>query len=196
MTVVFSDDFNRANEALDASANWSEVAGTTDVTSNQMVTQSALVATTASAFTAITEMQVTVTMVGATSDGGPIARKNTTAAVQTFYELDVYASNSDLYRYIAGVATLIDNDAATLAAGAVMVLKTEGTGATVTFTCSYNAIARLVGITDTNAARIVAAGYAGVHNYVGTDEWDNFSVDDLAGGATLRRYTLTTLGVG
>lgn len=184
MTVVFSDNFNRANEALDASANWSEVSGTSDVTSNQLVTQTAIVATTGTAHTAIADMKVTVTMVGASSDGGPIARKHTTAATLTFYEMDVYTSNSDLYREVSGGVTLVDNDAATLAAGAVMELQTVGTGATVTFTCSYNGIARHVGITDTNAARIVAAGYAGVRNYGGTDEWDNFSVDDTAVAGT------------
>ena len=198
MAVVFSDNFNRADEALDASANWLEISGTTAIVSNVAHNSDvALFTTTATAHTAIADMKVTVTMVDAASDGGPVARKHTTAATLTYYELDVYTSNSDLYRYITGTATLIDNDTATLAANSVMELQATGTGATVTFTCSYNGTARHVGITDTNAARIVAAGYAGVHSYTSSDNWDNFSVDDtIVAGGTVRRYSLPLTGMG
>ena len=185
MTVVFSDNFTRADEVLDASANWVEVSGTWAIVSNVLHNSDiALCSTTATAHTALADMKVTVTMVDAASDGGPVARKHTTAATVTMYELDVYTSNSDLYRYITGTATLVDNDAATLSANSVMELQVTGTGATVSFVCSYNGTARHVGITDTNAARIVAAGYAGVHSYTTSDNWDNFSVDNTAGGAT------------
>lgn len=179
MTVVFSDNFNRADN-VDPGANWSEDAGTWAIVTNALNGQAAssVVRTTTTAHSAIADMEVTVTQVDSAFDGGPIARK--AAAALTYYEIDCYTGTIELWRYVAGAGTLVASDTITLTAGSVIIFRVTGTGATVSFTVTYNGTGKLVGTTDTNASRIVAAGFAGCKTYTTNDSFDDFSLDDLA----------------
>ena len=196
--AVYTDDFNRADN-VDPGTNWTEDGGVWAIVSNQMSCANGASAVGASTTTtlhpALADCEVSVTEVDTSSwDGGPYIRKQT--ATSTYYENDCYTGTSDLYRYVAGVASAaLATGGITLAGSAVIKIKATGSGATVTVVGTY-AGTQEWSYDDTNALRITGAGQTGLKAYNNDMQFDNFSVDDLASGATLRRYTLTTLGVG
>ena len=187
MTVVFGPDtFTRADEAPSIASPWNQRAGTVQLLSNMLALRAAgsIAEVLTAGHAAVLDAKVTATHVDAAIDGGPILRLQ--AGALTYYEIDAYTGNIEIYRYVAGaISAAIGNTAITLAAGSVVTFEATGAGATVTFTATYNGGAVCVGATDTNAARIVAAGQTGIKCYTVSDDWDNYQAEDLAVSTTV-----------
>jgi hypothetical protein len=192
MSVIFSDDFNRA-DSTNLGGNWSEASGDSSINTNRLragiwaasVPGQAL--TTTSAHSAIADCKVTITQhkTGSNADGGPIARVATSGSSPKMYTCDVYTGRCELYRHdSSNTGTLLGSGVAiTQAADKVIALEVSGTGATVTVKSYYDGVQQ-ESVGDTSANRITSANQTGVYNWRsvsdGDCDYDDFSVDDLA----------------
>lgn len=190
MSVIYSNSF----AVDDLATNWTVVTGTWAVTGGVLRLSAGatprLIRTNSTAYASVADMRVTVKRVaGTTFDGGPTVRHQSGA--DTCYYLDATGTNAvDVFRRVAGV------DSATLgtrtvahANGDTLGLEVSGTGATVTLKVYVNGVQQGADILDTNAARIVAAGWGGllVWSNASNYDFDDFSVDNLAAGTTLEQ---------
>lgn len=167
MSTIFSDNFNRADSATVDATNWNEV-GPTDwnLASNAVTTGGGgtfFLILTDAAMTNLVDSRVScrrVSSVG-TFDGGPCARSTNDGA--TMYFLDAVGTNSvTIWRSNSGSDTQIGASASpTLDDNDVYTLEVTGSGATVTLKAYVNATLVLT-VTDTDAARITAAGKMGI----------------------------------
>lgn len=189
MTVIFSDDWSSGS--INAT-NWTDESGTWGVVTGEVrCTQAAQrhLKTTTAAHAAIADVLVTVRRASATNfDGGPVARSNVTGSSPTVgscYLLDAFDTNTiEVYRRVTNVNTLLTSITATHADGDLIGLRVTGTGASVLLEVLVNGV--VVGsVSDSNAARITAAGQTGHWSFVASSFMDDFSVDDLASGDTL-----------
>lgn len=187
MAVLFSDLFNRANNAVVDATNWTENNGSDwSLSSNAAAAATpgaspSSLLTTASAHAANTDVKVTVTQVVDASDGGPVARWTGNASTSTGYAVDVYNPNHvELYRYNGSSSgTLLGTGVTvTQVANGVIAIETSGTGATVTVKSYYQGVLRET-VGDTNANRITAANRTGVYAW-SSGSYDDFQVEDLA----------------
>lgn len=189
MTQIFSDNFNRANEELNASANWTEDTGDDwdvvggDHLNNTSSTNPGICRTTTTAHAALADVEVSVkNFTAATFDGGPCVRMPAGAGgAETFYYADVFGSTFQIYRRDAGTDTAIGAAGSiTLGANKIIKLKATGTGATVTLIGTYDGIEE-VNTTDTSGSRITTAGQTGLLSWISAADadFDDFSVDDL-----------------
>lgn len=127
MTTV-SDDFNRANEALDAGpwtlVNWSGTSAGFNIVSNQLVMQS----TNRSGAIHDTPLTTDDHYVEATLvdfDGGVGARFDDLGT--TGYFVNVYSADAELWKVVAGTVTLLDfNLGAAIAAGDKIFIQVVG----------------------------------------------------------------------
>lgn len=194
MAVLFSDDFNRANESLDASADWTERKGNYELVSN-MATLSgvgawgpALVAhcNSSDITTADYSVQADCNRNGASSWMGVAGRR----VDYSTDDSDLYCvigSSTDgewrLYKQVSATWTQLDSYAATIADATFYTVKLEMNGTTIK---GYIDGTERLSATDSSLS---ASGDAGISNYesgVGTGyQFDNFTADTLAaGGAT------------
>jgi hypothetical protein len=201
MAIIFSDDWSsgsiNATNWLDASGTWAVVAG--EVRCSQAAQRH--LKTTTSAHAAIADVLVTVRRAsGVNFDAGPVARSSITGSSPTVgscYLLDAFGTNTiELYRRVTNVNTILGSAiTASHADGDLLGLRVTGTGAAVLVEALVNGV--VVGsFSDTDAARITAAGQTGHWSFVASSFMDDFSVDDLSGGSVLRKNSLMRLGVG
>lgn len=193
MTVIFSDNFNRADSDTVDATNWTEVTDV-DILSNQVrgVIASGgawpIIYTTTSAHAAIADVKVTVTQVESTGDGGPCARVTESDATPTMYSLDAFSNTLETLRYNnSATATVLQSSSITSVANGVVALQVTGSGATVTLKAYYQGVQVGADISDSSASRITAAGQTGIQIFAtGADgDYDDFSVDDLVSSATV-----------
>lgn len=185
MATLFSDAF-----ATLSGTNWTQEQGTWSATSNQLrvtaVNAYREIRTTTSAHAAVANCKASITRrtSSASFDAGVIVRQSGSGATTSGYYLDAYSGNTvELFRRVAGVDTSLGSRTTTLANGDVYTLEVSGTGATVTLKAYKNGVQLGADFTDTNAARIVAAGQAGVIAWANIiHDFDDFLLEDLAGG--------------
>lgn len=194
MPVLFSDDFNRANNAS-LGGDWTESEGSWEIDTNRL--QSAAPgAGTAATCTCIghadvADVKVTVTQVNSGGDGGPLARHNGGNNINVggsnnvrCYNVDVYPSVCEIWRYDPGVGSVLLRTAAiTQVANGVMRLEVSGVGATVNIKQFYQGTQRGADVNDTDANRVVVADATGMLTYSssgtsgGVGDYDDFMVE-------------------
>ncbi len=110
---------------------------------------------------------------------GVIVREITNGASHNCYILDVTSDSTyDVIRNVAGTWTkLVDGGAIGDATGLIVRLEVSGVGATVTLRVYLAGVQVGTDISDTNAARLVAAGAPGIYSY-----GNHMILDDWAGG--------------
>lgn len=210
MAVVFSDNFNRANGDITAEANWDSTNSSPwSIASNQLSAGSGgtikRLITTTSAHAAIADCKVSIVRrLGANFDGGISVRDNgADVGTETCYFLNVYGTNNiEVYRRVSGAETLIGSITQTHADGDTYTLEVSGTGATVTLRVYRNG-SLLNTFTDTSGSRITSSGRCAVITFHNGDLFDDFLVEDLAGGSAsvtgtgaLAAPTATVSGTG
>lgn len=144
-TEVFSDDFNRANEALETSANWTQIFATNssfDVVSNALDFTSTLGAAsslqTATGATLSNDQYGELKIASITNAGGNVvigvtARDTSTGAGTSrnfyYWSYNHESGNNllELRTCVGGSFTTIDSSAQTLAANDVLRIECEGT---------------------------------------------------------------------
>lgn len=185
MAVIFSDDFNRADNT-NLGANWTEQAGNAAIVSNALRMDPAgaptSVITTVAAQPARTDCRAQITQKSAgIADGGPIVR---VTALLTYYACDLFTGRCELYRHNGSLSgTLLGSGVAIVqVADGVIALETSGVGATVTVKSFYQGVLKET-VGDTAAGRLVTNGQTGVYNWAASGttvlDYDDFSVDDL-----------------
>lgn len=190
MATLFADSFTRADGNLDDDATWASSGSnswsiTTNRASNNTGGVGSRVLTTTSAHAAVADCKVSVTRrLGASFDGGVTARDDGAVfGSMTGYFLNVYGSNNvEVYRRNAGSETLVGSRNSTHAVDDVYALEVSGTGATVTLKVFKNGAQLGADLTDTSGSRITAAGRCGMISFHSGDLFDDFLVEDLAGG--------------
>lgn len=197
--TLFSDDFNRANNATVDATNWTEnAAGDWSITTNKVRSVNPITAlvTTTSAHAAIANVKVSYkrALTGSSWDTGILVRANSTGT--SGYFLDPIgtgpASTMDIWR-IDGPAMTNDVQVGstvtglTLADGDVYGLEVSGTGATVTLKAYLNG-ALVLTVTDTTGSRITSPGQTGIINWNNTNDFDDFLVESLAGSTPVPVY--------
>ncbi len=207
MTTLFSDNFNRADNATVDATNWTEnAAGDWSIVSNKVrsVNPLTVLVTKTAAHAAVADCKVSYkrALTGSSWDTGVLVRTNSTGT--TGYFLDPIgtgpSSTMDIWRIdgaltsdvqIGTTATGLDlNDGDTYA------LEVSGTGATVTLKAYLNG-ALVLTVTDTSGSRVTAAGQTGIINWNNTNDFDDFLVEDLGGGGgAVAPPMLMLLGVG
>lgn len=203
MANLFSDDFNRSNEELGASADWTERYGDYDIVSNEVQTISsgtsfAIVAHIASSHitTADYSVQAECSRNGGISWFGVCGRR----VDYSTSDSDLYTciGNSSLgawrlYKRVSGSWTQLDTYAATIASATYYTVKLVMNGTAISV--DIDATERL---TATDSA-LSASGDAGLCNGSGINAttylFDDFTVDDF-GVAGAGSHLLTLLGVG
>jgi hypothetical protein len=211
--AVFTDDFNRADSDTVSATNWgAEISGggtgaDLDILTNQLRGVSkgsgsfALIGTTTTAHAAIADCYSQITQVQSGGDGAAMVRLTEYDATPTMYVCNVFSNTIETLRYNnSSSSTSLQSSAVTSANNGVIKLQVTGSGATVTLKAYYQGSQVGADISDTNASRITAAGQTGVVIYtIGADgDYDDFSVDDLTGGATTAVVVraLMTMGMG
>lgn len=183
MAVLYTTNFS----SDDLATNWTVVTGTWAVTGGVLRVSAGgtprIIRTDSTAYAAVADMRVDVKYAAGTSfDGGPTVRHQ--SAADTCYYVEASATGIDVFRRVAGVdsATLGSRSGAAL--GDTIGLEVTGVGATVTLKVFKNGVQQGADILDTNAARIVAAGWGGILEWssTGDQDFDDFSVDDLVSG--------------
>lgn len=179
MAVVFSDDFNRANN--DTVGNgWTERGSDFDISSNTLVTSNTNQADTchhaSGASGADYDVQA-VMQVSPGSIGGVVGRRvNFGGGTDSdFWAAYIGAGNSYLYKRISGGYTNVDIFARTI---------NNGTNYTVKLTMSGNTVKGFTDGVEENSyteAVLTAAGDCGVGNYASL--WDDFQVEEAGGAA-------------
>jgi hypothetical protein len=192
MTVLFSDDFNRADNPVDTgNSNWDRNASTWNVSSNELQHAEtsfnlAPLETTTSAHAAVADCKASiVARTGAGFNGGPVARKQ--SGVNTYYTVRVQEPNSTLtiMRLVSDADTdLLIVGSYTHTIGDKITLEVSGTGATVTLRAYRNDVQVGSTYSDTDGDRITSAGQAGAKDwdFSASNLYDDFLVEDLAGG--------------
>lgn len=187
-TSLFSDDFNRADNATVSATNWTEnAAGDWSIVSNKVrsVNPLTVLVTKAAAHAAIADCKVTLkrALTGTSWDVGVLVRTNSTGTTGYFADplgtgpsstLDIWRIDGSLSTdvQIGGTVTVDIND------GDIYALEVSGTGATVTLKAYINGVLKLT-VTDSSASRITAAGQTGIINWNNTNDFDDFLVEDL-----------------
>ncbi len=186
MATLFSDDFNTGTEPN--STNWTESSADWDLVSSRLRCVSnpgaiRFCQTTTSAHAAQTDVKAGVTRItGSGFDGGVAVRTN---GANTMYYLNAYGSNNiDVYRRVGGADTLVGSRNQTHAANDIFALEVSGTGATVTLKVYRNGTQVSTNLSDSSGSRITASGQTGVIAWTEPLDYDDFLVEDLAGGAT------------
>lgn len=190
MATLFSDNFTRADGNLDDDATWASSGSNswsiaTNRASNNTGGVGSRVLTTTSAHAAVADCKVSVTRrLGASFDGGVTARDDGAVfGSMTGYFLNVYGTtNVEVYRRTAGSETLVGSRNSTHAVDDVYALEVSGTGATVTLRVFKNGTQLGADLTDSTGSRITAAGRCGMISFHSGDLFDDFLVEDLAGG--------------
>jgi len=190
MATLYSDGF-AGTGAL--GAEWNSNSASYDRASDELrhsdtAFQMEPLETTTTAMAAVADCKVSITArTGAGFSGGPAVRKQ--SGVADFYYLRVHEAGSGLLveRVTddgATEANLLTVGSYTHTIGDKLTLEVSGSGATVTLRAYRNDVQVGSTISDTDAARITAAGQTGVKawNYTDTNLFDDFLVEDLAGG--------------
>lgn len=199
MATLFSDSFNRADNATVDATNWQENGGWAIATNRARSdgtsgTPPVTLLTTTSAHAATADCKVSATQVSASaSDGGPVARwvAGSSGATSQGYAVDSYTSGGDkceIYRHdVAASGTLLRTASITRVANAVLRIEVTGTGATVTVKQFYNGVQQGADVSDGSASRITAANRTGIFSWVNgatTDsDYDDFLAEDFASAA-------------
>lgn len=195
MTVIFSDDFNRASLGT---TNWSDEAGVWSIDSSIQLASSSssfrVLNTTTNAHGALADCKLTFTRRSATFDGAVVARSTISGATSgtgSCYVINPFNNNEvDIIRRVAGVNTSIGSiTGITHANGDVIAVEVLGTGATVTFNVYKNG--SLLGtVQDSSGLRIVTAGQTGFVVFTSSCRFDDYSVDDTSSGSVVNTNTL------
>lgn len=189
MAVIFSDDFNRASLGT---TNWSDETGTWSIESSTILACSTgsfrVLNTTTTAHAAIADVMVTAKRASATGDWGIIARSSMSGATSTTgncYIFNIYETDTvEFIRRIGNTSNTIGTAFTGVphANGDTYSLKVTGSGATVTLTGYINGV-QVATVGDTAGNRITVAGQTGFVGFNSSSRYDDFSVDDLSGGA-------------
>lgn len=175
--VVVTDDFNRADELLGASANWDygdhQVGA---VVSNQLSLQGTFGRDTAywSADTFQADCYVQADYITASTHDGGLALRISTGDVDPDHG-DLYAardnnSGTDIVKFVGGSFTRIGSDGGDPSQGAWYF---EADGSTLTLDIDT---VQTIQVTDTS---ITAGGYSGFITDGYSGVWDNFEAGDL-----------------
>lgn len=179
-TVEFTDDFNRSNENLEVSADWTKAAGQAAVSSNQVTVSATAMEYILSSASSDADQYAQVTIVTALGAYGINLRSDDDFS--DGYHVQFRQSNGDIiiYRKVGGgFAPLTTLTSITHSDGDVISAQVSGTGATVTIEAFIDDVSQ-GSVEDTNAARITTAGRAGIRtNNTGT-VFDDFEAGILA----------------
>lgn len=182
--TTISDNFNRANEALDTGGVWVEVSPTDwTVTSNQVVYGSATATALARHATALSsddhKASVSVTAIGASGLVGAAARSSTDAAPNHDTYIVGLGATSVIFRKIVnGSATDLDTSKSV----------TPSVPDTIEIECNNSTmISRFNGVQQHNFTDTSLTGnlYCGLYMRRTTDALDDFNAQDLTTGYTL-----------
>jgi len=186
-----SDNFNRGDEELGVSSDWTEVAGDWEVQSNQVValTQTNMVAKHNTALSSDGHYAQVVcdSESGPTNEAemGVLIRKHATDATLTYYAawLDYYADNWMVYKRVGGGFTLIDWDSYALTPGTPTTIYMENTEDDLM-------TVKVGGVTQYSGTQSDITGnlYVGMHGYKASAAkplGDDFEAGDL--GVVTRR---------
>jgi len=188
MSVLFSDNFNRADSATVDATNWTENESGGDlwsIVSNQLSRSVGgpflrLIAKTAAHATIANCKSSVKRITGTGFDGGPCVRSDASGA--NMYYLDIYQDDlCEIYRVNSGSHTLVGAATVAHAANDVYRLEVSGTGATVTLKMFKNGVQLGTDASDSDVNRITAAGQMGVVSWTAS-VFDDFLAEDLAGG--------------
>lgn len=193
MSTLFLDNFTRA-DAGNLGSNWdADDSGTNidwDLDTNTAEAQGDQshgnwIRTTSSAHADTADVKITAVHITATPNGGITGRVTAVGASPTGYSLFASSNNITAFRTNAGTEVQLGSGSSvTLTAGQGPSLELSGVGATVTVKTYYNGVLKET-ISDSSASRLTTAGRTGLTNWasVGTNSrWDDFLVEDLAGG--------------
>lgn len=207
MATLFTDAFGSLN-----TTNWSVEFGTCGITLGKLNFNGSGAAfnwlqTKVAAHAALLDGSATVGPSQGGYDGGPMLRVSGSTTSPTCYYLDVIEGSTtcSIYRRVAGSDTLVSNVTLGVAATTANVFKFEatGSGGTVTFKVYQDGVQQDSNKTDTNGARIVAAGRTGLCSWNATTRFDNYAVDDATAsvsadltGTALAAFTETDVVTG
>jgi len=193
--VWFADNFNRADESLGASADWTERAGDHNVVSNRVQNNTAVRTLshigTGPISGADYYVKCTVNLASSGSFVGAGGRRtNGTGTESTYYACYVRQSANTAYIYYVndGTHNLIDSAAFTLSLSTDYVLQLNINGTTISL--DIDATTDVCTGTDSNISgsgdacmQMAGSGAAT------TNIWDDFEVDTLAAAAN-RNYDI------
>lgn len=191
MTVIFSDNFNRASLGT---TNWADDTGTYSIESSTVLACSSgafrAINTTVTAHAAIADVMVTAKRASVTFDGCLIARSSMNGATSTAgdcYFMNIFETDSlEFFRRIGSSSNLLGSTftGVTHSNGDTFSLKVTGTGATVTLTGYINGV-QVATLGDSSGARILVPGQTGFVGFNASSRYDDFSVDNLLGGGSV-----------
>lgn len=185
MTVLHADDFNRADSpTVDALKYTGSSIGDFSVAGNRLhaVSSSTFIVTTANAHAAFVDGKVSITILNNTTlDAGPMIRATSDGSQGYFADYLAATSIMNVWRRIANSDTQVGPDLTSfsLTIGDKFTIEASGTGTTVTLKVYVNDVIVWT-FGDTDAARLTAAGFAGLAHFLpnGVD-YDNLLVEDL-----------------
>lgn len=195
MAELFSDDFNRANEELDASADWTERGGTIDldIVSNQVDTttnpNAEATAYISSSYITTADYRVTCDInrnTSTNSEGLCIRRVNYGSDRSSCYNILINATVMSIWEWLGGSgwSQIGSNQTITMNTNTFYTCYIEVDGSDITVDFDSGAV-NYGPQTDTTLTASGDCGFQLGESGAGSFSWDNFVVDDLvAGGAT------------
>lgn len=168
----FTDDFNRANEALEASSNWNALLGTgLDVVSNAVsVTANGAQVFECVGATLAADQYAEATLATVASNAGVMARCDGTT--DNLYFFRTSGSQWQMFRTVSGATTQIGTNVEAPTAGDVLRIECSGT----TIRGLVNGVQK-ISVTDSTLSSGASAGFRCFNTSGGI--WDDFSMGDL-----------------
>lgn len=194
--AYFTDNFNRTNSST-LGGNWSRILGSTGRIFSNMYGASDNTEN-REKNTSVSLAEVTVTGVLVDSTVGASCQLMSRLQSDGSHYLGLFSTTTsntkvafDVYRFSGGGYTQIGTASAQLnkTTSGVCKFTVSGTGATVSFSGTYNGSAYTFTATDTSASRITAAGAVGIRMDTGLKG----SVDDFTAYANTTSLTVTGL---
>lgn len=184
-STTYTDSFTRANEALDADANWQELSGTWTVTSNRAQLASGSSAVQYARWNG--DLSSSDNYAQASCDCSSNSYQGVTcryqSAANTGYacEVEWLEDVVALYKFVTGTSTSLGSASSIVnTPGTPVVMKTEANGSAIK---SYSAGVQRVSVTDTAVSSGLRGGLWGYDN--ATDYFDDFEMSDLAASSIL-----------
>lgn len=192
MTILFQDNFNRADNPVVDAVMWTEnAAGDWSIVSNKLRSVNPITSliTTAAAHADIADCKVSFkrALTGTNWDVGVLVRTNSTGTTGYFLDpIGTGPSNTmDLWR-IDGPAMTNDAQVGTTVTGLTLVDGDTYALKVVTNTLTGNVDltgylngAIVITATDSTGSKILTAGRTGIINWNNTNDFDDFMIEDL-----------------
>lgn len=174
-SAEYTDNFNRSDENLETSSNWDKISGQAAVSSNVVAVSSTVMEYIWNTANSDADCYASVKIPTAAGSYGLNVRCDNDFSEG--YHIQFRQASSDIlvYRRVGGGYTSLGTLATgvTLSNNDVIAVEITGTGATVTIEAFVNDVSKGT-IEDTNAARIVVAGRAGLRTNSTSTVFDDF----------------------